>query len=258
MTRILFRLWLWIIPSVFLLVMLAIVVGQSMPRYVLVFVHRHPIQDMFIYDLTRDVEANLTHDPPLEFMPLWSPDYQKIVFMSDDGSGYLRLAVIDVDGQNRHWLAEGNYGGVRWLPDGSGLLAVKSNARNALDLYVLGLDGSATPADINQPEMQRYIDEISVSEYPSPDGERAVYYDECGAQWCVFVREGDTTTPIYTFLDTEEPRFREEIVWSPDGRYLAFTVIYTTQNGLWNIYVIDSHDTQKRVALIPNAFAPNW
>lgn len=258
MTRLIPRVMLLLLPVLLLMASAAVVMGRILPGDVLVLVRNTTPRDLFLYDVPRRIPFNLTRDPMHELIPRWSPDGELIAYLAANTGEDFRLRVMTEHGEHPRWLGMGDFVSPRWLDDGSGLLGVQRNERNALDVFQMGLDGRVALADINAPETQTYAEQLNAVEYPAPDGMRTVYYDACGGWWCVFIREGETITPVYTFRHSEEPRFHEEIVWSPDGRYLAFTVIRVTENGRWDIYVIDAQAVQRRVALIPNSFAPDW
>ncbi|PJF21710.1 MAG: hypothetical protein CUN56_09700 [Phototrophicales bacterium] len=252
------RLILFMTLVMFLAIGGAILIGKMLPGYVLIFVRNVVPSDVLIYDTSRRVSFNLTHDSLHELMPIWSPDGQSIAYLAATPNDDFRLRVITRYGENPRWLAQGSVALPRWLDDGSGLLGVRRNERNALDVLMFGLDGSITQADIDLPQIQSYITQLNTVEYASPDGTRQVYYDQCGGWWCVFARSDEGVTPIYTFRHSEQPRFNEAITWSSDGRYVALTVIRLTESGRWDIYVIDTKTSQRRVAWILNGFAPNW
>ena len=90
-----------------------------------------------------DVATNLTHDAGDDWYPAWSPDGQRIAFMSDrDGND--ELYVMDADGSNPTRLTQdaGRDWYSAWSPDGQRLAFVSDRDGNA-EIYVIAADGSS-------------------------------------------------------------------------------------------------------------------
>jgi len=90
-----------------------------------------------------DVATNLTHDAGDDWYPVWSPEGQRIAFLSER-DGNWDIYVMDADGSNPTNLTHdaGFDGYPAWSPDGQ-RIAFASNRDGNTEIYVIAADGSS-------------------------------------------------------------------------------------------------------------------
>jgi len=85
--------------------------------------------------------------------PSWSPDGKIIAFSQNEGIGQASITLIDADGSNQRRLVTLNSpinGRVVWSPDGKQVAYTASPDGIDDNLYVLRVDGSEPPREIEQ------------------------------------------------------------------------------------------------------------
>jgi dipeptidyl aminopeptidase/acylaminoacyl peptidase len=150
--------------------------------------------------------------------PLWSPDGTQIAFSRLTDQGY-NVFVMAADGQNVHALTETTDGilAAGWTPDGRKVLAV--TVQGSVQL----LDVAGGPAQALAFIQQSSYTDASIS----PDGLSIAFVDKVPGRMNpgIFISRLDgSDRRLLVQLDTwsvGQPR------WSPDGNWLAFSVMDT-------------------------------
>jgi Tol biopolymer transport system component len=129
----------------------------------------NPAWDIFVMNVDGTQQIQLTDDPGNELEPSWSPDGEKIVFISDSNGPDFDIYVMNLDGSNVTQLTDdsANEFGPVWSPDAKQV--VFSSDRNGnVQLFMISIDGS---------NLVQLTEDSSNSAYAdwSPDGERIVF-----------------------------------------------------------------------------------
>jgi Tol biopolymer transport system component len=171
--------------------------------------------DIWVYDLKREVTTRLTSDPAEEFAPVWSPDGSRIAFRSDrngppdvyevfaDGSGVPR-PVLELPGVQEP---------EDFSPDGQVLFYGEADRTTGLDVYGVSLSGERKPVPILRTRFDEDAPRIS------PDGGWMAYDSgESGAaEVYVAAREREGSRIRVSRDGGAFPK------WRRDGRELFFT-----------------------------------
>jgi TolB protein len=99
-------------------------------------------RDIWLVDVKTGQMTQLTDSEKDEFDPSWSPDGQKLAFVSEEGEQNTEIFVVNHDGSNRIQLTDNKSEDIHptWSPDGQ-MLAYASNREGAFDIYVMDASG---------------------------------------------------------------------------------------------------------------------
>jgi len=183
--------------------------------------------DIYTIDPNGQNLRQLTDNPGRDCQPKWSPDGQKIVFMSDRHGQENQIYIMDADGKNQNLLTDSHYmedflhyspGPVPiWSPDGKEILFSNGD-------FVLFNIETGENQDITSPG--KHFGGIASW---SPDGKQLVFSTGLrenlalgefnDSQEITTVRKLDTTFHIPYSVGG----FSNYPEWSPDGTQIAFT-----------------------------------
>ena len=199
--------------------------------------NRHDERNWEIYLMNPDGKRvrRLTEHPQADGIPAWSPDGQKIAFVSfrDEPRD---IYVMNPDGTNLINLTQSpersdNY--PSWSPDGKQIVC------SAGDIWVMEADG----------ENQRNLTNHDASDADpdwSPDGKQIAFtsernsdweFDIWGGNWEVYVMTPDGANLVNL---TKHPAKDLNPDWSPDGKQIAFT---SNREGNREVYVMNADGT---------------
>ena len=149
-----------------------------------------PLIDVWVFDLVRGTRTRLTFDPVTHLEPAWSPDGQKVVFMSQNGSriqegSTLHTRLASGGGGDELLLASdpANADSLSWpeiSADGKYLAYQKQNGPTGTSVWAMPLTGDRKPFAVVKPESP---DGTVTYSRLSPDGRWLAYgYRDSGRE----------------------------------------------------------------------------
>lgn len=180
-----------------------------------IFSRENGLSDIWFYDLARGVRDRFTHEPGMEFSPVWSPDGRWIIYSSADGGTKPHMVRRALGGSAIEEITP--RGPFRFphsiSPDGQTLYFVEQDARTNADIHRLSMQSRKDETILNSDLAEDQPD-------ASPDG-----------KWLAYTSDPTQTNEIYLQSLSQERSGRIRIStnggtnprWSGDGRELFFT-----------------------------------
>ncbi|MDX1492687.1 MAG: amidohydrolase family protein [Longimicrobiales bacterium] len=215
---------------------------------------------------------------PFEGQPRFSPDGERIAFISDR-SGGLGVWTMATDGTDLQQVTRGKndlYTSPEWTPDGEYIVASKtfSPLGGAAKLWLYHVEGGAGTALFDEEGDNRRLKTLGAAFGPEADH---IYYARAQGDWeynamlpryqvAVYDRDtGESTTVTSRYGGGFRPAV------SPDGRWLVYGSRHEAETGLrarnletgeehWVVYPIQRDDQESRATLdvLPGyAFTPD-
>ena len=193
--------------------------------------HRIPEENSEMDSVFADILEDVSYNAGIS----WSPDENKLVFMSNGGSGNYDLYLLPILGEERTIRltdqAEKD-SHPHWSPVADRLVFVSGRAGSA-DIYLMDLASGNVIKLTNG--HKTYL-------YPqwSPDGSKIVMINGSNENHDIFLIE-DINRPLQTLKALTRWRYDDlRPVWSPDGKKIAFYSNYNLENNskIWSIVVI--------------------
>jgi Tol biopolymer transport system component len=177
--------------------------------------------------------VNLTRDAGLDQRPVWSPDGNRLAFVSDR-SGDTEIYLMEADGSGVVRLTErpGFDDEPVWSPTGDRIAFVADSGQGNLDIYVMGVDGS---------NILRLTNSAGIDYRPSwsPDGDQIVFVSNRDSDSEIFRVNADGTGQTRLTNNTAHDDWPS---WSPEGAHIAFE---SNRDGISEIYRMQGNGTQQ-------------
>ena len=176
---------------------------------------------LWLHDIERQVETQLTFDEGDDTLSAWSPDGREIAYSSIGSkpgtSGIFRIAT-DRPGQGRLLLQADTFASPEaWTPDGRRLVYSVTSRQGGGSLWIRSLDGDPSPRRLGQEHASEWGASLS------PDGSWIAYTSDAARRWDVYVRALDGSS--------EELRVSAEGGFAPCWRRDGRELFYVDANG---------------------------
>ncbi len=225
MTRYLIKLISRLAFSCGCVVAVTLVVGHILPTEPeLLFTVSYNLSDLNIYrlSLSRHITMAVTHNPANDFLPDWSPDGQRIAFVSDRDGNY-SIYITDAQGLHVRRLSKtednvNQYNPV-WSPDGKFITYInEEKGYGQIMLYDMATD-----------TVEQLTDSYRTHVTPtwSPDGKTITFVSDLDERWNTKIYSLNVETRIISPIlvgSATNP------IWSPDGHYLLYISGYERPN----------------------------
>ncbi len=198
--------------------------------------------DLWIYDIERDLRTRFTFDATDDTWPVWTPDGARIFFSSNRDGKYAVFAK-DISGAGE---VEKVYGTERDIfatdisPDGKQLVFFATGGETGTDIFVLPLEEGAEAVSFRETEFSEGVGKVA------PNGRWLSYNSDESGQFEVYV----TTFP--------KPGRRWQVstdsggyaFWRADGR----EIVYTEMDGTLMAAEVDSQGDTLQVGRVESLF----
>jgi TolB protein len=255
-----------------LLVGVAALVGQGMPRRVIAFVTTSDYNPkLHLMDVQSRIVRRISDLPVFSCCPKWSPDGTAIAFNGNNEQNYVvniydgktrRLTPSDWSGWVMGWSADGQQVILRTLDatngslyqvdvDGENLMLLAEGASNSFYLPQLSPDSrfayyavrllNGNDWKIFRLNLEEGVDQLLLNEkYDgtqvlslSPDGQRAAYASTQGREVILMNTDGSDLKRLKTTADMVG------VIWSPDSQQILF--LGQDAAGVPDVYVTDAN-----------------
>ncbi|HEX5165520.1 MAG TPA: protein kinase [Thermomicrobiales bacterium] len=204
-------------------------------------------REIFVYNVAAGEVSQLTDAPGDDLEPRWSPDGQRIAFISNrDVNSEIYVMAVDGSAQTNLSNDTGGDFGHAWSPDGS-QIAFGTNRTGDNEVFVVNADGSNVRNLSNNPD-------ADWGPAWSPDGTRIVFGSNRDGSDDIFIMNADGSGQQNL---TNDPAADNGAVWSPNGQLIAFV---SDRGESSDIYVMTAEgvDVRSIGATIEQEGSPAW
>ena len=215
------------------------------------------VNDIYTMDADGKHETRLTTNPADDYAPVWSPQGDRIAFVSNRRGPGGEIYLMDADGNNQLPLRTG---GVRvstswmtpkWSPDGTRLAYADGD-----DIYVIEVATPDSPAGAVNVSAGKALTSKDLEADWSPDGLRLVVRNDLGGPGNTDLYVVSVAGIIQRTQLTSGSGLDSNPRWSPDGTLIA----YVADRSGTGIYVVSSNGgaEQKVSDVSITLTAPAW
>lgn len=210
--------------------------------------------EIMIADIHHRLIYNLTNAASLDVNPVWSPDGEKVAFVSNR-VGASQIYVIDADGGNLRRLSVDdarNHNNPLWSADGTLIFFTQGNPGNQA-LYSVRVDGSDLQL-LNREQAQQIALLLDISQTASrtrilsPNGTSTMFIAFRDRTWGIYSGEDAENAQLLASLGET---YSELPVWSADGVWVAFIANHKGQR---DVYVMHGDGSNLRRMTYTRAF----
>lgn len=251
----------------------ALVIGQAVPTDMIAYISkRQRSGELSLMDLGTGLRQSVMGDVANDSSPAWSPDGERLAFVSSRDGNY-EIYTVRFDGSDLRRLTDIAATDSRpvWSPDGTEIAFISDRTISAPRAYLMDSDGrnlrvfpglpamNYTPLWSNDGERLAFLNDIArevhildtedmslvriehfgsvLSLDWSPDGNQIGFVTDRGGSRRFELYALDLTTGFIEQLSTTH-NYVSELDWSPDGQH----ILYTAQNSLgqFDIYMTDA------------------
>ena len=213
--------------------------------------------DIYIMDIKGENLQKLTNHPGNEFSPTFSPDGQRMAYVSSRHDGYREIYVMNLNTKVSHRLTNHpkHDSNPVWSPDGQ-WIAFDSNREGTHDIYKIQPDGE---------NLQRLThgERNSYNAAWSPDSQ-FIAFSSSRIPTGIYIMDADGGNPRHL---ENQPRSGHTPSWSPDGKQITFSdyiILEGHRDALFrremDIYTlnIDGSQLRRRTRHPAEDWAPDW
>ncbi|MDE0300609.1 MAG: LpqB family beta-propeller domain-containing protein [Candidatus Poribacteria bacterium] len=203
--------------------------------------------EIYVMDIDGSNPLRLTVDPARDYDPSWSPDGEKIAFVSDRVNKMEQIYVMDSDGGNLKRLTNGAaHQQPAWSPDGERIAYVRN--KGGRQIGVMDADG----------RNQIQLTEIGKNREPtwSPDGARIAFVSRRNGGQGIYVMDLNGSNQKRL---TPNQAFTANPAWSPDGKWIAYEAV--DKEHRFQIYVaraVGNPHIERLTREPPHKLQPTW
>ena len=162
------------LATVVLLGLMPLMVGVDVHAQIVFTSEKNDNVDIYVMDDDGGNRRRLTNSPRDEWSPAWSPNGERIAFVSNSD-----IYVMDVNGGNRRNLTKSfdrTAWKPSWSPDSKRIAFVSGIQGDEPEIYVMNVDGGIP---------QKITDNLWLDNDPSwsPDGKRIAFSSKRGPDW---------------------------------------------------------------------------
>lgn len=219
--------------------------------------------DLYTMSIGGGDATAITEGMQFDSQPRFSPDGQKVIFISDESGGE-NVWTIDLESKEKTQITKGNnkaYQSPEFTPDGKYMIASRKTGRNLHKIWLYHIEGGSGQALVKEPNSLRMI------EGAFGNDERFIWYTfrTDGREWVYNAplpqysigrydrKTGDRTTMASRYGSAFRP------TPSSDGKWLVYATRHDAETGLvlrnlengdeeWLAYPIQHDDQESRAS----------
>lgn len=216
------------------------------------------VNEIYTMDADGKHQVRLTYNEFDDASPIWSPQGDRIAFLTDRGMGF-DIYLMSADGSDERPLRDAEHGGplltdnIEWSPDGTHIMYAVGGKVYVVE--VIAPDGSYSNAPVQNLSAAAPDYAFDNNAAWSPNGSKIAFisYGCSGCSTDLFVMNADGTGRA-RLTNTFEAEFAPR--WSPAGR-IAYGSL---RGGSSNTYVMNADGTGDQVLtdVVPEVSGPVW